>query len=263
MTAIDPLEAVAYLENVKLPMPPSPPDGLLGAEGPAIPTPPEYTPGVDQAVTVGSQIAEFAANVPAEMRPQISNSFLLAQLAANRKIQDTGGGTQQWYDKYVEVLTQIGWLLESKEVSMREVSTDTLEAHKEIIPLLIAVLGTAVPVTAVIISVLKSLADMDKNQPWITLFDRESQRASANQFQMSYASVDENAGPRISLVCFELDASRSLTQVLFFKFSTTTATLRHFGSKLGINRAVFERSIKVVEDRIADYVNNYIEDIKL
>jgi len=264
MTVIDPLEAVAYLENVKLPMPPNPPDGLLGAKGPAIPTPPEYASGVDQAVTVGSQIAEFAANVPADMRPRISNSFLLAQLAANREIKDTGGGTKQWYDKYVEVLTQIGWLLESKQMSMREVSTDTLEVHKEIIPLLIAVLGTAaIPVTAVIISVLKSLADMDKDQPWITLFDRESQRASANQFQMSYASLDESAGPRISLVCFELDASRSLTQVLFFKFSTTKATLRHFGSKLGINPAVFERSIKVVEDRIADYVNDYIEDIKL
>ncbi len=114
-----------------------------------------------------------------------------------------------------------------------------------------------------IISVLKSLADMDKDQPWITLFDRESQRASANQFQMSYASVDENAGPRISLVCFELYASRSLTQVLFFKFSTTKATLRHFGSKFGINPDLFERSIKVVEDRIADYVNDYVEDIKL
>ena len=263
MTVIDPLEAVAYLENVKLPMPPSPPDGLLGAKGPAIPAPPEYASGVDQAVTVGSQIAEFAADVPKDMRPQISNSFLLAQLAANREIKDTGGGTQQWYDKYVEVLTQIGWLLESKQVSMREVSTDTLEVHKEIIPLLIAVLGTAVPVTAVIISVLKSLADMDKDQPWITLFDRESQRASANQFQMSYASVDENAGPRISLVCFELDASRSLTQVLFFKFSTTKATLRHFGSKFGINPDLFKKSIKVVEKRIDEYVNDYVEDIKL
>ena len=263
MTVIDPLEAVTYLENVKLPMPPSPPDGLLGAKGPAIPTPPEYASGVDQAVTVGSQIAEFAADVPADMRPRILNSFLLAQLAANREIKDTGGGTKQWYDKYVEVLTKIGWLLESKQVSMREVSSDTLEVHKEIIPLLIAVLGTAVPVTAVIISVLKSLADMDKNQPWITLFDRESQRASANQFQMSYASVDESAGPRISLVCFELDASRSLTQVLFFKFSTAKATLSHFGADLGINPAVFERSIKVVENRIADYVTNYIEDIKL
>ncbi len=260
MTVIDPLEAVAYLENVKLP---SPPDGLLGVMGHAIPTLPEYASGVDEAVTVGSQIAEFAADVPADMRPRISNSFLLAQLAANREIQDTGGGTKQWYDKYVEVLTKIGWLLESKQASMREVSANTLEVHKEIIPLLIAVLGTAVPAAVVVISVLKSLAEMDKDKPWITLFDRESRRASANQFQISYASVDENAGPRISLVCFELDASRSLTQVLFFKFSTAKATLSHFGADLGINPAVFERSIKVVEDRIADYVTNYIEDIKL
>jgi hypothetical protein len=236
---------------------------LEGVRGVTTPALPEYAPDIDQAVTVGSQIAGFAANVPADIRPQISNSFLLAQLAANRDIQDNGGGTKEWYEKYVEVLTKIGWLLEDKQESMRQVSSSDLNLHKEVIPLLVTVLGTSLPAAVVVTSVLKSLSEMNKNQPWITLFDRESQRASANQFQVSYASVDEKGFPRISLVCFVLDASRSVTQVLFFKFSATNATISHFGAELGINPTVFDRSIQVVENRITDYVANYVENIEI
>ena len=147
--------------------------------------------------------------------------------------------------------------------TVREVSGSSLEIHKEIIPVVTLALGPAVAATTVVLAVLNGLADMDKDQPWITLFDRESQRASANQFQISYATVDENGKPRISLVCFELDASRALTQVLFFKFSTSNAHLRHFGAELGINPSVFERAKGVVEERIAQYVDSYIADIRI
>ena len=35
----------------------------------------------DQAVAIGSQITEFSKAIPADIRPAISNSLLLAQLA--------------------------------------------------------------------------------------------------------------------------------------------------------------------------------------
>ena len=233
----DPKAAARYIESLNLPRPPVELEHM--AEKPA-PPPVAYKAGEEQAVTIGSQIAGFAAEVPTEIRPQISNSFLLAQLAANREIKDNNGGTKEWYNRYVDVLVNTGWLVESSHDSMREISGISSELHEEIIPVLAAALGPAVAATAIVMTVLKGLAEMDKDKPWITLFDRESQRASANQFQVSYAEVDESKNPRITLVCFELDASRSLTQILFFKFSSTKAKLFQFGAKLGINPAVFK-----------------------
>jgi hypothetical protein len=256
----DPQKAVSFLEAVQLPTPPSEFEGMVGS-GMLPPT--DYGAADDHAVAIGSQVAEFAANVPAELRPQIANSFLLAQLAANREIQDHGGGTKAWYDRYIDVLANIGWLVESSEQTVREVSGSALEVHEEIIPVLTAALGPAVAATAVMMSVLNGLAEMNKDQPWITLFDRESQRASANQFQFSYAAFDQNVGPKISLVCFELDASQALTQVLFFKFSSSSARFRHFGAELAMNRAVFDRAKTVVENRIAEYVSSYVADIEI
>ncbi len=218
---------------------------------------PTYEDGKQQIVTVGSQIAEFSKGVPAARRPQIANSFLLAQLAANKMVAD-GGGTEEWYDRYVDVLANIGWLVETETTSDRDVSGSSSELHEEIIPIITAALGPAIAVAALVTKILQGLANMDKESPWITLFSKESQRATANQFQISYADVPEGKESRISLACFELDASRSVTQVLFFKFSESHARLRHFGSKLGMNSAVFDQVQDVLEDRVAEYVTKYI-----
>ena len=51
----DPKTAVRYLESVRLPVPPGEFEGLRGEE---LPPAPAYTSDVDQAVTIGSQIAE-------------------------------------------------------------------------------------------------------------------------------------------------------------------------------------------------------------
>lgn len=83
----DPSSAQRYIESVELP-------AAFKKTRSETPRAPIYTT-TGQAVAVGSQIAEFAANVPAALRPHIANSFLLAQLAANSYIKKVGGGHQR------------------------------------------------------------------------------------------------------------------------------------------------------------------------
>lgn len=231
----------------------------LGTGGPPAP---DYQPDTAQVVTVGSQIAEFAKGIPQELRPQIADSFLLAQLAANRSTAD-GGDSQDWYDRYVEVLANVGWLVETESFTKRDISGSHLRVHEEIIPVIATVLGPAVAAAAMVTTVLQSLANMEKDSPWITLFDRETQRAQANQFQISYADVADGGAPRIALACFEFDASRSVTQVLFFKFSDSQATLRNAGARLGMNPGVFEAVGDVVRAKVAEYVTNYVGAVEI
>lgn len=223
---------------------------------------PSYVDGKPQAVAVGSQITEFADNVPESRRPQIANSFLLAQLAANKVVRE-GGDTAAWYEQYIEVLSNVGWLIETQISSTRDVSGGAAELHQEIIPVITAALGPAVAAAALVTKVLDGLAAMNKDLPWITLFSKESQRAHANQFQVSYAEVPEGMQPRITLTCFELDAQKSITQVLFFKFSDSSGRLRHFGSKLSMNSGVFDKVEDVVEDRVAEFATSYITGIPI
>lgn len=160
------------------------------------------------------------------------------------------------------MLANSGWNVESEASSSRDVSGSKLQMHKEILPVIGVALGPAVAAAAIITAALNGLVNMAKDAPWITLFNRESQRAQANQFQISY--VDAAGGsPRITLACFELDAQHSVTQVLFFKFSESRAALRHFTTKLSINEVVFTRVQPLVEQRIADQVSAFVKEIDL
>lgn len=217
----------------------------------------------DQAVVIGSQIAEFAADVPAELRPHISNSFLLAQLAAKKAIEHSGGGTREFFDKYVDVLTSIGWVGEGIAETGHEVRGDTLQAHKEIIAVVATALGPAAAAASVVLAALKGLKAMTENSPWITLFDRQSQTRSVQQFQIAYARAKDGVAPEIILACFELSASASVTQVLFFKFSSSDAKLHHRQAKLSMNETTFKAVQDDVKNKIAAHISSLIQAIDI
>lgn len=223
---------------------------------------PTYT-DEHQAVVIGSQIAEFDAGIPAAMRPLISNSFLLAQLAAKKSMVQSGGGAREWFEKYVDVLTSIGWLGEGIAEAGHEVSGDSLQAHKEIITVLATALGPAAAAASVVLAALNGLKEMTQNSPWITLFDRQSQTKNVQQFQIAYARAADDAQPEVILACFELSASASVTQILFFKFSSSNAKLNHRQARLSMNDDVFDAVKGAVKEKIAAHVSSLISEIDI
>lgn len=256
MSNYDAAEIAAFVNGLELP-------GTSPFEGHMLPELPEYHAGVDQVVTVGSQLAEFERSFPAELRPHAANSFLLAQLAADKYLADHGGNSTNWYNLYTTVLGRIGWNIESRDSSLKVVNAASLRVHQQLIPLLVSALGPAAAASSLIIDVLKGLENIDKNQPWMALFDQESQRAAANQFQISYGSVDPDGVPRLRLSGFELDAGAGVTQVLFFKLSTATATLRQFSIDVSANGPIIESIAPVVASRIEAYVASYVMSVKI
>jgi hypothetical protein len=250
---------IEFVEALELPRQERPPEGL---EAPDIALPqPDFTKPTDLLATVGSQIVEFSASVDPDIRPHITNAFLLAQLAANKEAGTNNSTSEAWYNAYLDVLTKIGWVIEGSGTSKQEIKTKNLNVHSEILPVIEAVLGPAVAATSLITTLLKGLGNMSKDKPWITLFDRESQRAKANQFQISNVTgATKNA--LIKLVCFELDAKKSITQVLFFKFTSSEARLRKFERTLTVNTGVFKQVAPAIEKKVADRIAGSIAGIE-
>jgi hypothetical protein len=259
LTVADPELAWSFLQQVELPAPPrrevrrgGEVVGLRGA-----------TAGVGQALAVGSQFTEFAGGVPPGMRADIVNSFLVAQLAANEYLRAFGGGTREWYERFSLVLANSGWNVEKEPETTRDLSGSSQQMYREIIPIVSAALGGAVAAKSILMATLKGLAAMSPDHPWITLFNRESQRASANQFQIGYLEAAEGKAARGSLTSFELDAQQSVTQVLFFRFTETRATLRYSTSTITMNEGVFARVKDLVEERIREHLATFIAGVEL
>ncbi len=212
-----------------------------------------------EVIAVGSQLTEFSDNVSAELRPLISNSMLLAQLAANKATLDAEN-VFNWHLKYRDVLNNIGWQITDKEEQVQQIGNKSLTVHQAIIPVLTAMLGPAVAATSMVVSVLEGLQEMDADSPWITLFDRQSRHAHGAKFQISYVDASEGE-PAISLLGCAIQAERTITQVLFFKFSSQRAELRRTTSTLATTASRLTSDKEVIEARVQSFIADFVKNI--
>jgi hypothetical protein len=99
---------------------------------------------------------------------------------------------------------------------------------------------------------------MSAESPWITIFNRESQSAQTARFQVTLAEQGEEDQFLVSLMAFGLEAKATLTQVLFFKFKSSEASLKHYSGKVTIDTHVLTNVRDLIKNKIATHAIDYI-----
>ncbi|WP_238368214.1 hypothetical protein [Mesobacterium pallidum] len=250
---------LAFVDALEIEAPP-PPSPFESEEAAA---PPSYT-GAAQSFVVGSQISSFAAGFDADLRSAVLNVFLLAQLAADKVLRVTGGGSKAWYAAYTGTLGRLGLLDESRGASRQTVSGSFLEVHNAALDIMTALLGASVAPATMIVKVLESLGKLQESdtQPWITFFERKSQRADASQFQVVHVGA-EGGFPVMYLAAFELTARARLTQVLFVKFKDSEAQLSHLSRRITLDPALLRRAAPRIAAKLGAHIDENIDEIDI
>jgi hypothetical protein len=215
-----------------------------------------------EVVAVGPQLAEFSDTVPVDLRPMISNSMLLAQLAAD-KSHSQSDNVLDWHTKYREVLSKVGWQVDDAQDQVRIISDKNLSVHEAIIPVLTAMLGNTAAAASMIVTVLRGLGEMDKDSPWITLFERQSQHAKGAKFQLSYVDADARGAASIKLLSCAIKAERTITQVLFFKFSSQRAEMHDRSTQLSTSRDILNAGKDSIAAKVGVFINDFVEGIEI
>ena len=218
--------------------------------------------GDRQALVVGAQLAEFTERVTPNLRSDISNSILLAQLAANKATAQSAD-VYRWYDKYIDVLQSIGWQLADVDFREHAMSDTDGEIHKAIIPLVSAILGPAASAASIVLAVLRSMETMSQDSPWMTLFSRESQHFRGAKFQLSFVDADSQGRSTVSLMCFGIEASQKITQVLFFKFSQQSANLKRASGMMTMTADMMNTIHDLVNERVKPHIINNVKNIDI
>lgn len=214
-----------------------------------------------QSLAIGTQLTEFTEAVVPEARQAIADSLLLAQLAAQKATESAD--VLEWYREYVAVLQNIGWQAQSLEFKAHEIKNKDADLHEAILPVLTVLLGAHVAAVSMVLAVLKGLNEMDKDTPWITVFDRASQHSRGAKFQVSYVDANDQGDPEIAALCLGIEAERRVTQVLFFKFSSQEAQLKVASSKLALTRARLNSVKEAVADRVQPFIREYVANVEI
>ncbi|MCO5966030.1 hypothetical protein [Sinorhizobium meliloti] len=214
----------------------------------------------NQAAIVGSEIVSFVRGVTEERRRDVVNATLLAQLAADRRVGDPTD-LFAWYDTYFDVLTNTGWVVQTKQFVDHAEHSQDLHAHEAILRIATSLLGPGTAALQVIQTTLDALAKMDRDSPWITLFDRESQRASSARFQVTLAEQGADDQFLVTLMAFALTAQANLTQVLFFKFRSNEVRLRHSSGRLSVNETVLDAVRELIESKLGERSSAFVRSL--
>jgi hypothetical protein len=215
----------------------------------------------NQAQVVGSGVFSFAQGVDAMVRESISDSALLAQLVANKNVPfetDPRG----WFTAYSEVLQKLGWTLQDSGWSDYSAGGTSVEVNEKIVEVMSAVLGPAPAALSIITATVSALKAMTPNSQWLTIFNRESQKAKIARFQVGLVQTGAADDVFVSLVGCLVQAQSTLTQVLFFKFNDTNATFSANTAKVSINRAALTDLGPAIRAKIRAYQTDYLSSIK-
>lgn len=240
------------------PLPPRPPMTLGMAPAAA----PVLTSGTSQALVVGSDVVSFATTVDAEHRQAIADSMLLAQFMANAKAPGEGDPIG-WFNAYVGALGTFGWRTLANDGTTYSFDGKGLEVHQAIIEVASSLLVGAPAAMALVVTTLKALGSMNKDSPLITLFNRETQHATAGRFQVATVRDDANGTAVVEVMAFALAADKTITQILFFKLHGDRTSLRSRRGTLALDEVTMHSIAPLLRARVTAYRAAFIGAIPL
>jgi len=238
---------------------PAQPQVLAAADGMGMP---ELETSRQQSLVVGSNVVSFTTGVEADVRQAITDSSLFAQLAAANAV-GTNTDPLVFFDAYFSNLVAIGWVIQKKETAEFTYKGDAFDVHEAIIGVITAFLSPIAGAAAAVLAVLNGLHNMDRDAPFITLFNKQSRHGEIGRFQFTYVYPDPDHGLMAEAMAFSLKADNTLTQVLFFKLEKGQTSLRRSTGSLSVDAVAMKALQPQLSGRMTDFRKIYIAGVPL
>src|SRR5262249_55285906 len=158
-----------------------------------------------------------------------------------------------------DVMKKIGWQSKLSELNEQIISDKNAALHKAIIPIVTAVFGPGAAAGSIILAALKGLESMDQDAPWITVFERKSNRVNAANFGLSYIDGGAEQDATLKTAYFSLQGAQVRTQFLFFKFSSSDAMMKSGQSQMSLSSQTVLTTGDALQQRVAPFI---IDNIK-
>lgn len=216
----------------------------------------------EQATVVGSDVLSFVTGVTAAGRDAIIHSSLLAQLVAKKKVPNADN-TDAWYEAYFDTLTNVGWVIQERQFAVYEEKEKNFDAHKAVLEVVKVVLGPAAGALEIVTKTINALHSMNENQPWITIFNRESRAGKIGRFQITLVNQETEKDFLVTLMAFSMTAKATLTQVLFFRAKSSEVTLRHTKSQVTIASDIVTGALPALKKKLGLHVSDFVSMVDI
>jgi hypothetical protein len=212
-----------------------------------------------QAFVNDGSIQSFVAGMDDQLRADCLNSTLLAQLGANKKF-DRFNDADNWYKFYVNVLENIGWVIQNFDFTAFSSGGADFSVNKELIAVLLAICtGDEAALVQTSVAAINSLGDSDNR---VVLFERSSHNIHQGYFQICAAG---QSGPNAVMKVggFKFNASQNVTRVLFFRFSSASSSFFKGTETVVLNNDIYSRVRQQIVDKLGSAATTFVANLDI
>ncbi|EKG35027.1 MULTISPECIES: hypothetical protein [Pseudomonas] len=221
--------------------------------------------GNEGAVVAGSVLA-FPNGMSAQSKQDVMNSFLFATLVANKAFSSETQG-DQWYDKFNEVLSKVGWLSTHWNYARYRATQQRFtmdEVGLEILGSAIAAAALPGPASVLMLKVAAdAVAALQARKEPLRLFESQTKAHRGGSFRIASCIESEDSIVSLAMAAVSFQADSDVTNVLFWEWQDTSVQTWKGEDNLLLNTALYARHRELIEQRLGDNVSNAIAEYEI
>ena len=214
----------------------------------------------EQSYVDAGALVSFTNRLSAQNKEDVLYGTLLAQLAAN-KVADRTKQTKAWYEKYVDVLSNIGWVIQSCEFIKFEMEGESFAINKALLFIMKDLVSE--DERDLIERTIDSLKSGD-NQPRWDVFSKESSGSfGIGNFQVCPCQQDMSGQVVMALGSFHFQTSETDDSWLRFNYNALKMAFFYSIQTCTLDEDVYGQVRHKVKDMLKDHARKYIGGLKL
>jgi hypothetical protein len=256
----------AYIRELALPqLPPTlglPPARRKAAKAKSAPMrrrAPTAAHAGDAKVNVGSLLS-FVDGVSEQEKNDVLYSVQLAQRGASGAF-DRFTQMQSWYQKYIEILENLGWASEQLAFSRLDQAEGEFRMDQAALAIITAV--ATQNQLAVLREAVSALAKLAEDDGTISLFDFHSSLEGSGNFQLAAVQKSANGALSMALGAFYFRSVDERKRFLFFKWGSQQVNFWTAAQRMTFNTEFYARRRDEVKARLDADASRFIADLKL
>lgn len=207
----------------------------------------------------------FVEGLDGQLKSDVLNSTLLAQLAASAKYPKDPNNFQYnvagWYNCYTDTLQKVGWNIQGLSFSQHQVSGSTFQVNEVVLQLLA---GIVTGNTRMIVeSALDALnATKAKQSQALTLWKSHTDNDANGSFQIACCS-ESNGCAAMALGAFYMTSQNKIRQVLWTDFSSSDTKVQCASTQVVLNNDIYSMIRSNVSKKLEAAAASFVADLDI
>jgi len=213
----------------------------------------------DQGFVDTGSMVSFTKALSGQDKEDVLNSTMLAQLHAN-KVCDRYRDTERWYKEYVNVLENIGWVIQAFDFNQFQTQQRTFKLSEICLDLIKALVGDDEQVMKDVIAVFTALS---KSEDGLTLFNSKSFSSQGGNFQIIPCNKDKSGQIVAAYFGSYLDVQKTAKDYFFFTWRSQDIKFFYSKEMVTLDQEIYSNVRQAIKDKLGSHAQDYVHNLDI